>query len=80
MEALALLALWLLVLIAFAGVRIISWRLEEIVGRLNGIRGLLSSDGPDPDNTSWGRKNVELVYSVKALLEEVEKRRKRTEG
>ena len=61
-------ALWVLVvLVAFIGYAIYI-QLKVIEGKLNGIRGLLSSDGPDPGDTSYLRMSAASLYKIQQLI------------
>lgn len=62
-------AIWVLVgVVAFFGYAIFN-QLKSIEGRLIGIRGLLSSDGPDPEYTSYQRKSAVSLSVIQKLVE-----------
>ena len=68
-------ALWILVAtVAYFGFAI-TQTLRSIDGKLTGLRGLLSSDGPDPGFTSYQRMTAGSLSSIKTILDqEVERR------
>lgn len=68
-------AVWVLIgLVAYFGLAI-TQSLRSIDGKLNGLRGLLSSDGPDPGFTSYQRMTAGSLSAIKAILDqEVERR------
>lgn len=72
------LAIWVLsglvALIGFA----ISNQLKDIQGRLNGLRGLISSDGPDPGFTSYLRMSAGHLSAIQSFIKEEIERRDRT--
>jgi hypothetical protein len=62
-------AIWVLVgMVGFVGFAI-SNQLKSIEGKLNGIRGLLSSDGPDPGFTSYQRMSAGSLSTLHKLIE-----------
>lgn len=63
-------ASWVLVgLVGLLGF-VIDSRLRSIEGRLNGLYGLLSTDGPDPGFTSYQRLSAGYLSAIKAMLEQ----------
>jgi hypothetical protein len=63
-------ALWVLVaVIGYFGFAI-TQLLRSIDGKLNGLRGLLSSDGPDPGFTSYQRMTAGSLSAIKTLLDQ----------
>ena len=71
-------ALWILVfVVAYFGYAIANL-LRSIDGKLNGIRGQLSSDGPDPGFTSYLRMSAGSLSAIKAVLDEEKARRDRS--
>lgn len=63
-------ALWVLVAIVGYFSFVIAQLLRSIDGKLNGLRGLLSSEGPDPGNTSYQRMAAGSLSAIKTLLDQ----------
>lgn len=70
-------ALWVLVVIIGYFGFVIAQLLRSIDGKLNGLRGLLSSDGPDPFNTSYQRMAAGSLSAIKTLLDQENERQTR---
>lgn len=49
----------------------------SIDGKFNGLRGLLSSDGPDPSFTSYSRMTAGSLSAIKTLLDQEIERKNR---
>ena len=63
-------ALWVLVeIVSYFGI-VIAQLLRSIDGKLNGLHGLLSSDGPDPGFTSYSRMAAGSLSAIKTLLDQ----------
>jgi hypothetical protein len=70
-ENLMEIALWVLIgIVTYFGI-VITQHLRSINGKLNGLRGLLSSDGPDPEFTSYCRMAAGSLSAIKSLLDQV---------
>lgn len=68
-------ALWVLVAaVIFIGYAIINL-LRSIDGKLNGLKGLLSTDGPDPGFTSYLRLTANYLSTIKTTLEAIKRTR-----
>lgn len=73
-------ALWILVgVVAILGLRILQ-TLSSIEGRLTGLSGLLSSDGPDPGFTSYQRRVAGSAGAIVSILEKELNRQARKRG
>ena len=71
-------ALWILIgAVVYFGF-VIAQLLRSIDGKLNGLRGLISSDGPDPGFTSYSRMTAGSLSAIKALLEQEINRQNRS--
>lgn len=63
-------AIWVLVgVVGLVGFTISS-QLKSIEGKLNGIRGLLTSDGPDPGLTNYQRMTAGYLSAIQKLIEQ----------
>ena len=70
-------ALWILVAIVCYFGFVISQLLRSIDGKLNGLYGLLSSDGPDPGFTSYSRMAAGSLSAIKNLVDQEIERKNR---